>query len=46
LSFGQSAFYGSGGFVAAYLLTQNLMSNVLAALVVGTLGAAPIRELP
>jgi branched-chain amino acid transport system permease protein len=40
LSFGQSAFYGSGGFVAAYLLTQNLMSNVLAALVVGTLGAA------
>jgi len=40
LSFGQSAFYGTGGFVAAYLLTQNLMSNVLAALVVGTLGAA------
>jgi branched-chain amino acid transport system permease protein len=39
LSFGQSAFYGTGGFVAAYLLTQNLMSNVLAALVVGTLGA-------
>ena len=32
LSFGQSAFYGTGGFIAAYLLTNNLMSNVLAAL--------------
>ncbi len=39
LSFGQAAFYGTGGFVAAYLLTNNLMSNVLLALVVGTLGA-------
>ena len=40
LSFGQSAFYGTGGFIAAYLLTENLMSSVLGALVVGTLGAA------
>jgi branched-chain amino acid transport system permease protein len=40
LSFGQSAFYGTGGFIAAYLLTNNLMSSVLLALVVGTLGAA------
>jgi branched-chain amino acid transport system permease protein len=40
LSFGQSAFYGTGGFIAAYLLTNNLMSNVMLALVVGTLGAA------
>ncbi|HXC14201.1 MAG TPA: branched-chain amino acid ABC transporter ATP-binding protein/permease [Stellaceae bacterium] len=40
LSFGQSAFYGTGGFVAAYLLTNNLMSDVLTALVVGTIGAA------
>ena len=24
LSFGQSAFYGTGGFIAAYLLTNNL----------------------
>ena len=40
LSFGQSAFYGTGGFVAAYLLTNNLMSNVLTALVVGTVVAA------
>ena len=40
LSFGQSAFYGTGGFIAAYLLTSNLMSNVLAALLIGTVGAA------
>ena len=40
LSFGQSAFYGTGGFIAAYLLTNNLMTSVLAALVIGTLGAA------
>jgi branched-chain amino acid transport system permease protein len=39
LSFGQSAFFGTGGFVAAYLLTNNLMSSVLLALVIGTLGA-------
>jgi branched-chain amino acid transport system permease protein len=40
LSFGQAAFFGTGGFVAAYLLTNNLMSNVLGALAVGTIGAA------
>ena len=39
LSFGQSAFFGTGGFVAAYLLTNNLLSSVLLALVLGTLGA-------
>jgi branched-chain amino acid transport system permease protein len=39
LSFGQSAFYGTGGFVAAYLLTNNLISDVPAALVIGTIGA-------
>ena len=39
LSFGQSAFYGTGGFIAAYLLTNNLMSDVMLALLVGTLGA-------
>src|SRR5579872_4937003 len=39
LSFGQSAFFGTGGMVAAYLLTNNLMSNVLGALAVGTLAA-------
>ena len=40
LSFGQSAFYGTGGFIAAYLLTNNLMSSVPAALLIGTIGAA------
>jgi branched-chain amino acid transport system ATP-binding protein/branched-chain amino acid transport system permease protein len=40
LSFGQSAFFGTGGFIAAYLLTRGLMSSVVAALVVGTIGAA------
>ncbi len=39
LSFGQSAFFGTGGFVAAYLLTNNIMSSVLGALAIGTLGA-------
>ena len=40
LSFGQAAFFGTGGFVAAYLLTNNLMTSVLGALVIGTVGAA------
>ena len=39
LSFGQSAFFGTGGFVAAYLLTANIIGNVLVALAIGTLGA-------
>jgi branched-chain amino acid transport system permease protein len=39
LSFGQSAFFGTGGFVAAYLLTNNMISNVLLALFIGMLGA-------
>jgi branched-chain amino acid transport system permease protein len=40
LSFGQAAFYGTGGMIAAYLLTQHLLSGVLTALLIGTLGAA------
>ncbi len=28
LSFGQAAFYGTGGFVSAYLLTGNVIANV------------------
>ncbi|MGH6991622.1 MAG: branched-chain amino acid ABC transporter permease, partial [Stellaceae bacterium] len=40
LSFGQSAFYGTGGFVAAYLLTRAGMSNVVLALVIGMIAAA------
>lgn len=40
LSFGQSAFYGTGGFVAAYLLTRTGFGNVLGALVIGMIAAA------
>ena len=32
LSFGQSAFFGTGGMVAAYLLTQMDFTNVILAL--------------
>jgi branched-chain amino acid transport system permease protein len=39
LSFGQSAFFGTGGFTAAYLLTQGMIGNVMLALLVGTLAA-------
>lgn len=38
LSFGQAAFYGTGGFVTAYILT-NSTSHILLALLVGTLVA-------
>src|SRR5689334_20496108 len=40
LSFGQSAFYGTGGFVAAYLLTRTGFSNVVGALIIGMIAAA------
>ncbi|WP_027553398.1 ATP-binding cassette domain-containing protein [Bradyrhizobium sp. Cp5.3] len=40
LSFGQSAFYGTGGFVAAYLLTRAGFGNVLVALIIGMIAAA------
>jgi branched-chain amino acid transport system permease protein len=40
LSFGQSAFYGTGGFVAAYLLTRTGFSNVGGALIIGMIAAA------
>lgn len=39
LSFGQSAFFGTGGFIAAYLLVNGYMSSVVLALLVGTAGA-------
>ncbi len=45
LSFGQSAFFGTGGMVAAYLLTQTAMTNVLVALAAGTLAAAVVGFL-
>jgi branched-chain amino acid transport system permease protein len=40
LSFGQSAFYGTGGFVAAYLLTRTGFANVTLALIIGMIAAA------
>jgi branched-chain amino acid transport system ATP-binding protein/branched-chain amino acid transport system permease protein len=40
LSFGQSAFYGTGGFVAAYLLTRAGFPSVLLALIIGMVAAA------
>jgi branched-chain amino acid transport system ATP-binding protein/branched-chain amino acid transport system permease protein len=39
LSFGQAAFFGTGGFVAAYLLIGHVLSSVWLALVLGTLAA-------
>lgn len=45
LSFGQSAFYGTGGFVAAYLLTQAGFPNVVLALIIGMVVAALVGYL-
>jgi len=39
LSFGQAAFYGTGGFVTAYLLTSNTLDNVWLAMLIGILAA-------
>jgi branched-chain amino acid transport system permease protein len=40
LSFGQAAFFGTGGFVTAYLLIGHIVPNTLGALALGTLVAA------
>lgn len=45
LSFGQSAFYGTGGFVAAYLLTRAGFPYVVLALIIGTIAAAAVGYL-
>jgi branched-chain amino acid transport system permease protein len=45
LSFGQSAFYGTGGFVAAYLLTQAGFPYVVLALTIGMVAAALVGYL-
>ena len=37
LSFGQAAFYGTGGFVAAYLLVNHIVASVWLALAIGTM---------
>jgi branched-chain amino acid transport system permease protein len=40
LSFGQAAFFGTGGFVSAFLLTQTgLQNDVFLALIIGTVAA-------
>ncbi|HEV2162731.1 MAG TPA: branched-chain amino acid ABC transporter ATP-binding protein/permease [Stellaceae bacterium] len=40
LSFGQAAFYGAGGFVAAYFLIAPFTNNAIVALIAGTVAAA------
>ena len=45
LSFGQSAFYGTGGFVAAYLLTQTDFPYVVLALIIGMVAAGAVGYL-
>jgi branched-chain amino acid transport system permease protein len=45
LSFGQSAFYGTGGFVAAYLLTIAGFPYVVLALIIGMVAAAFVGYL-
>jgi branched-chain amino acid transport system ATP-binding protein/branched-chain amino acid transport system permease protein len=45
LSFGQSAFYGTGGFVAAYLLVFTGLHNVILGLVIGMVAAAVVGLL-
>jgi branched-chain amino acid transport system permease protein len=45
LSFGQSAFYGTGGFVAAYLLTRAGFPHVVTALVIGMIVAGIVGYL-
>ena len=45
LSFGQSAFYGTGGFIAAYLLTRAGFPHVVTALFIGMVAAAFVGYL-
>ncbi len=45
LSFGQSAFYGTGGMVAAYLLTVANFPHVVTAVFIGAVAAAAVGYL-
>jgi branched-chain amino acid transport system permease protein len=45
LSFGQAAFYGTGGMVTAYLLTRAGFPHVITALVIGMVAAAVVGYL-
>ncbi|MDN5928104.1 MAG: branched-chain amino acid ABC transporter ATP-binding protein/permease [Hyphomicrobiales bacterium] len=45
LSFGQSAFFGTGGMFAAYMLTETPLENTIVALFLGTIVAGIIGYL-
>ncbi len=45
LSFGQSAFFGTGGMFAAWLLTQTSFTNTIAAVLLGTIVAGVVGYL-
>jgi branched-chain amino acid transport system permease protein len=45
LSFGQAAFYGTGGMVAAYLLTRAGFPHVITALLIGMVAAGVVGYL-
>src|SRR5574340_1660168 len=45
LSFGQSAFFGTGGMFAAWLLTQTSFNHTIVAVVAGTVGAGIVGYL-
>ena len=45
LSFGQAAFYGTGGMVTAYLLTKAGFPSVWGALAIGMVSAAVVGWL-
>jgi branched-chain amino acid transport system permease protein len=45
LSFGQGAFYGTGGFVTAYLLTAGVLDSVWLAMAIGIAAAAAFSVL-
>ncbi len=45
LSFGQSAFFGTGGMVAAYLLTVAGFPNIIVAVLIGAIVAAAVGYL-
>ena len=45
LSFGQAAFYGTGGMVAAWLLTRAGFPHVITALLIGMVSAAVVGYL-
>ncbi len=45
LSFGQSALYGTGGFVTAYLLTRTGFPHVVTAIFIGTIAATVVGYL-